>query len=331
MTMDQESENFDFKKLLEEAKLDDLSLDFEKQFTALQRKAKLKRWLLGGIGLLLTSAVLLAVFHKEEPSKQLSSIKKDSLASSKSVAQEDKPLAPATISTTPKQNQPLSEQSPKQVLNQSKPEEPQGVLEEIKQILAPDVPQKRSESQPVSESTTTSTSPVAVVDVCKNSHITAKTKTIAACNSRQDGKLVLEEITGGTAPYFISVGDGNPYTESKTISNLAAKEHVLHIRDENGCYSQPIPFVVEEEICANDYDLIYSTERDNEVKIPVSVGHLILISDKRGNVLMQAKSESDVFYFDQFVKRNALRDGVYILLIHKGNDKVLKYEITVLP
>jgi hypothetical protein len=64
--------------------------------------------------------------------------------------------------------------------------------------------------------------------------IVAYTSTDVTCNGGNDGSITITSVTGGTGTIEYSV-DGGPFQASNVLSGLSAGQHIVVIRDANGC------------------------------------------------------------------------------------------------
>ena len=65
-----------------------------------------------------------------------------------------------------------------------------------------------------------------------------------SCFQSGDGSILVTAVSGGRPPYEFSL-NGGPFGAQQLFAGLGAREHVLVIRDQNGCFSE-MTFVLEE-------------------------------------------------------------------------------------
>lgn len=56
------------------------------------------------------------------------------------------------------------------------------------------------------------------------------------CNGFRNGKIKVEQVFGGQAPYYYSI-DGQSFSTNPTFDHLWAGEYILSVRDASGCVS----------------------------------------------------------------------------------------------
>ena len=67
------------------------------------------------------------------------------------------------------------------------------------------------------------------------------------CEGFETGELMIEEVSGGTAPYLYSI-NGNGFADELIYSGLSPGEYSVLIKDENGCELEILDNLVEADI-----------------------------------------------------------------------------------
>lgn len=325
-----DSEDFDFKKLLEEAKLDDLSKDFEKQFVSIQKRAIIRK--IGLYALIAFIGSLAALyFYSNTKKTDVNSIKTEN-------------IKPHTVALKSNSNDMGTFETNAKTANQiSKKREVEQVETPAQlDILNADMSSKAESLTKTADNVTSNNSQIETTvtkedkkaeteNRCDNLHIVPSVQVIAACRFKSDGKINIISVSGGQKPFKYRLDDFN-YEPSSQFKDLQEGTYSLQILDANGCESSKKLIEILEERCPDESDLVYSIARDNELKIPVAIGDQLKIMDAKGNLVYQEKSELEYVVFNSNTIRNqAVKEGFYILFITKANGKNLKYEVTVLP
>lgn len=325
-----DSEDFDFKKLLEEAKLDDLSNDFEKQFASIQKKALIRKIGLYAVVALIGSLAALYFYSNTKKTDVIpiktENIKTDTVAINAESNDQSKFAEKLKIA-----NEISKKREVEKVEVPAQLEIPNADMSTKVEPLTKatdNVPNKNSQIEtPVAKED----KKVETENKCAQVHIMPTVQVIAACRSKADGKILITSVSGGQKPFKYRLDEFN-YEPSSQFKDLQEGTYSLQILDANGCESSKKLIEINEERCPDESDLVYSLSRDNELKIPVAVSDQLKIMDTKGNLVYQEKSELEYVLFNSnTISNQAVKEGFYILFITKANGKNLKYEVTVLP
>jgi hypothetical protein len=324
------NDDFDFKKLLEEAKLDDLSNDFEKQFASIQKKALIRK--IGFYTVLVLIGSWAGYYMYSETEKAATNPIKTENVITDTILENTNVNVQNTIAEKLKT---ANEISKKREIEKKEELVQLEVSNVVSNTKAEPLIEKKDNVSTIKNTETIpeakTNKPVETENKCANIHILPSVQVIAACGSKADGKIHITSVSGGQKPFKYRLDDFN-YETSSQFKDLQEGTYSLQVMDANGCESGKKQIELNEERCPDESDLVYSLSRDNELKIPIVIGDQVKILDAKGNLVYQEKSELDFVLFNSTTIRNqAVKEGFYLLFVTKSNGKHLKYEITVLP
>lgn len=329
---DKNNNEFNLKKMFEEARLLELSQAFEIQYPKLEKKRRLIRQ--AKFGLMVLAGLGLGVFLLVYNGKSL-----NNKASGKDTIMLKVQSPNTKISSLPAEENIIQKNpgvySSKKIIIDTKKEQTvdttglstSTVIKEEPLISKTPI-SKAVASIPKKEETGRYE---LIEDKCKNVKIKSVFKMQHPCSNKNDGVIQIITSTGGEQPYKFQLGT-DLVKNTGIFDRLTASYYTITTVDANGCKSQPEELQLIDEICPEESDLIYSLSRDNEVRIPVQKGDLLKIINKRGEVLVQKTIENDFFIFNQeSLQGQPLKEGLYILFITRVTGKILRNEVTVLP
>jgi hypothetical protein len=335
----EEREEFDIKKMFEELRVDDLNTEFEKTFERITLRKRIQKGVLISVAVGLLSFLAIKYFDKKE---EILVDENPQEISENSVKNSDYKLNNDSSERT---HQPMNTISKSDDLEQQSQGHGDLVFDEVVQnqeigndLGSGNANYKTEDSHDQIPENTNSgnqkpnndNAPNAEKNPCEGVLIDATFNTIPSCNTQDDGEITVNQTKGGKAPYSYLLDA----TESKngSFKYLSPKTYKLTVKDANKCTSTVMEIEVQEQTCADDYNLVYSFEKDNEVKIPVQEGDLLKILDARGNVVLQERIYQTEFVFHPN-NLNGVRvnEGLYIMYVQGVNGKVQKFEVTIMP
>ncbi|WP_274474666.1 T9SS type B sorting domain-containing protein, partial [Mangrovimonas aestuarii] len=72
------------------------------------------------------------------------------------------------------------------------------------------------------------------------------------CEGENDGAIIIENVTGGTPPYYMGIDNPNNYTlEQYVFEGLATGSHTIYIKDSNGCVVESIDININSAVAIN--------------------------------------------------------------------------------
>lgn len=154
------------------------------------------------------------------------------------------------------------------------------------------------------------------------------TTNFPTCNSN-DGSFVINNTTGGTAPFLWSF-NGSPFSSVSVFEELGAGEYLLMIRDSNLCETN---LLLEMPFDKNDYTLyVPNTFTPNEdlkndtwfVKGTCINIFSCIIFNRWGEKIIELKDINE--YWDGTYKGKNVPDGVYVYLIEAETNNGTVYK-----
>lgn len=167
---------------------------------------------------------------------------------------------------------------------------------------------------------------------CHDVHISMNCTTYDACDNIADGKLIIAETQGGTAPYKYSL-DKTHYYQMTEFGGLVAGHYIVWVKDANGCIIKsnraveikPKECKESEEFLLNPLDEYWEIPFDSEQDA------ILKIVDTHGTVVYSLNMDSHSFY--EWDGRNLqgieLSLGMYIYLIEYNDGRIDKGYITL--
>lgn len=177
---------------------------------------------------------------------------------------------------------------------------------------------------------TEKTSDKKVTNICDQTHIQAIPNLEATCLGQQKGKIQINQVEGGAAPYTFYLSTGEK-SNSGEFSNLKAGTYSILIQDQNMCSGELAALKVVEETCK--LDLYLDPSFTGKVEFPVyEKAGVLSIFDKGGSSLFSDQiRKGETYTWDGYTNEGLLTPGYYLFIIKFEDGTVHNGSITVVP
>lgn len=150
-----------------------------------------------------------------------------------------------------------------------------------------------------------------------------------ACSENHDGKVVVDKVSGGIAPYRVLING----QEMSRVNNASSGLYKIRVQDAAGCVSDQ-EVVVEEKVCADEIVYVYNATGSNEWAYPVteSFSGIISIVDKTGNPVWKERIlyGSPHSWKGQTTQGGKVVTGAYIVILKPDNREAFTLTLNVI-
>ncbi len=171
--------------------------------------------------------------------------------------------------------------------------------------------------------------PLPEPDKCVNVTITAGSDVKHTCTGRNEGRIRMTNVKGGTAPYHFQLSSGEE-NETGIFSDLGAGFYSVRVRDSHQC-----EFVQHIELRAERcrLDLYLDPVSGRPVVLPeYGKAGVLTIFDKQGNLRLEKRIfENQQYEWYGEGNTGSLAPGYYLFIINYEDGAVQNGSITVMP
>ncbi len=171
--------------------------------------------------------------------------------------------------------------------------------------------------------------PLPEPDKCVNVNITAGSDVKHTCTGRNEGRIRITNVKGGTAPYHFQLSSGEE-NETGLFSDLGSGFYSVHVRDSHQC-----EFVQHIELRAERcrLDLYLDPVSGRPVVLPeYGKAGVLTIFDKQGNLRLEKRvAENQQYEWYGEGNTGSLAPGYYLFIINYEDGAVQNGSITVMP
>lgn len=150
-----------------------------------------------------------------------------------------------------------------------------------------------------------------------------------SCSQKQDGKVVVDKISGGTAPYTVLING----QELNSVNNVSAGIYKIKVQDAAGCVSDQ-EVVVDEKVCSDETIYVYNATGSNEWAYPIteSFNGIISIVGKTGSPIWKERIlyGSPHSWNGQTIQGARVVTGAYIVIMKPENGEAITLTLNVI-
>lgn len=303
------------------------------------------RYLFPGIGLVLVVALLITLlyFFKADPNEskisnytdEIESIPetrevepepvfKDSINESKSVGLD--PLVPVDVNK-PQDSIVSQKEDKKNPGNDSLAAKISTLKSDNTQVETSSIVQKEKIVPPKVSYSDSSGYSIAVFN-CSAIKLTSEINVENTCIGKNEGKVHLNKVSGGSSPYSFSL-DSLSFSQTSSFEGLSLGQYVLYIKDSNGCTFRK-PFDILEKDCRKN-DFAFSPETGQKFVFPLFEGEsgFIKIMSETGEIMHQAAIQYGSTWDGISIKGKVAPVNSYPYIIRLNNGRVIDGTVTV--
>lgn len=173
---------------------------------------------------------------------------------------------------------------------------------------------------------------IKAVSDCDEVNIEADIFSENSCDNKANGKIKVDKqsITGGEAPYLISIDEGKNYYPDYIINNLSASKYTLFIRDANNCIGKLGSVIIKSVDCSNEY--VFAPDKGEVWEIPTGdFSGDLKIYNKQGKIIYSAdfKSPGDYEWDGRTNNGSELPMGAYMFILKLSNSEIIRGNVTI--
>lgn len=163
---------------------------------------------------------------------------------------------------------------------------------------------------------------------CNTANFILDIKVENTCIGKNNGKVLVDEVSGGNSPYTFSL-DSMKFSQTSSFGDLPLGQYVLYLKDSNGCSFRK-PFDILEKDCREN-DFTFSPESGQKFMFPLYEGEsgYIKITSVSGEIIFQSAIEYGGSWEGISLKGKVAPLDTYPYIIRLNNGKIIEGSVSI--